>query len=66
MFVEYRIVGYDVGGRRVREGGDEFTIGGHETVMRQLNLVSQVVSFRSVAARYGTTFWIQMRVQEAD
>lgn len=64
--VQYQIVGYDAQERRVSEGGDGFTIGGHETVMRQLNLDSQVVSYRSVAVRYGTTFSIQMSVQDTD
>jgi len=64
--LEYQVVGYDARGRRVSEGVDKFTISSHETVMRELDLNSQVVSFRSVAARYGTAFWIRMRAQETD
>jgi hypothetical protein len=53
--VRYHVYGYDTRGRRVSEGQDEFAIGSHESVAREIWLRSQTENLN-----VGSTFWVQM------
>jgi len=56
--VEYSVYGYDAKGRRISQGGEIFSIGAHESVVRSLFLDSQDPNLRP-----GTTFGIVMRLE---
>ena len=55
--VQYAIFGYDDKGRRISEGVDQFPIGKHEKVVRQVFLESQA---SAVSFKFGSMFAIQM------
>jgi hypothetical protein len=58
--VRYNIYGYDQNGRRISEGSDEFAIGKHETVLRNVSLQSQ----ESILGKLGSVFWVQMVLEQ--
>jgi len=55
--VKYAIFGYDEKGRRISEGVDQFPIGKHESVVRQVFLESQA---SALSFKFGSVFAIQM------
>ena len=61
--IRYNIYGYDSKGRRVSEGGDEFRIGSHESVVRQVFIETQVPR-TGIRKEFGRTFWVQMMLEE--
>lgn len=58
--VRYDIYGYDQKGKRISQGSDEFAIGKHETVLRNVFLQSE----ESVPGKVGSVFWIQMVLED--
>ncbi len=58
--VRYSIYGYDQNGRRISRGDDEFAIGRHETVLRNVFLESE----ESVLGKLGSVFWIQIVLED--
>ena len=59
--VTYNLYGYDAKGRRVSDGHDQFTIGGHESVARKVMLLDRAEGF---FAQFGRTFSVQMTLEE--
>ena len=55
--VNYAIFGYDEKGRRISEGFEEFLIGKHESVVKQVLLDSQA---SPLSFKFGSVFAIQM------
>jgi len=60
--VRLYVYGYDSENRRVSDAKEEFEIGGHESVVRQILLRSQVLDLRTF--RFGHTFRVEVTLEE--